>query len=61
MPDVQDLQSVYFLLFSILDYLIKNYNVILSPHVGGWSVESYYLLSSILADKILEVDWKSNL
>ena len=42
-------------------YLIKNYNVILSPHVGGWSVESYYLLSSILADKILEVDWESNL
>lgn len=42
-------------------YLIKNYNVILSPHVGGWSVESYYLLSSILADKILEVDWESSL
>jgi len=41
-------------------YLIKNYNVILSPHVGGWSVESYFLLSSILADKILEVDWISN-
>ena len=45
----------------VFSYLIKNYNVILSPHVGGWSVESYYLLSSILADKILEVDWKSNL
>lgn len=29
-------------------------NVLLSPHVAGWSVESYYKLSSVLASKILE-------
>ena len=28
-------------------------NVLLSPHVAGWTVESYYKLSAILADKIL--------
>jgi D-3-phosphoglycerate dehydrogenase len=34
-------------------YLIQANNVILSPHVGGWTTESYVKLSSILADKIL--------
>lgn len=29
-------------------------NVLFSPHVAGWTVESYVKLSSILADKILE-------
>jgi D-3-phosphoglycerate dehydrogenase len=28
-------------------------NVIFSPHVAGWTVESYEKLSSVLADKIL--------
>jgi D-3-phosphoglycerate dehydrogenase / 2-oxoglutarate reductase len=28
-------------------------NVLLSPHVGGWSEQSYYKLSAVLADKIL--------
>jgi len=28
-------------------------NVILSPHVAGWTYESYYKLSAILADKII--------
>lgn len=27
--------------------------VLLTPHVGGWTNESYYLLSAVLADKIL--------
>jgi len=35
------------------DYLLHSPKVILSPHVGGWSVESYYKLSKVLADKIL--------
>jgi D-3-phosphoglycerate dehydrogenase len=34
-------------------YLIQANNVILSPHVGGWTTESYVKLSSVLADKIL--------
>lgn len=34
-------------------YLITAKNVILSPHVGGWTTESYYKLSNYLAEKIL--------
>lgn len=37
------------------NYLINSEHVILSPHVGGWTVESYFKLSNVLADKIL--DW----
>ena len=34
-------------------YLLDSDRVILSPHVGGWTVESYFKLSDVLADKIL--------
>jgi D-3-phosphoglycerate dehydrogenase len=34
-------------------YLLAANNVILSPHVGGWTQESYFKLSNVLADKIL--------
>lgn len=34
-------------------YLLNSENVILSPHVGGWTNESYFKLSDVLADKIL--------
>ncbi len=34
-------------------YLLKSPNIILSPHVGGWTHESYFKLSNVLADKIL--------
>ena len=37
--------------------LVANDKVLLTPHVGGWTIESYYKLSDILADKIL--DWYS--
>ena len=37
-----------------LKYLIASDNVILTPHVGGWTIESYFKLSNVLADKILE-------
>ena len=37
-----------------LKYLIASDNVILTPHVGGWTAESYFKLSNVLADKILE-------
>ncbi|MCB0478984.1 MAG: phosphoglycerate dehydrogenase [Crocinitomicaceae bacterium] len=36
------------------EYLIHADNVVLSPHVGGWTQESYFKLSNILADKILK-------
>ena len=32
--------------------LLSHSNVIVSPHVGGWTVETYYKLSKVLADKI---------
>lgn len=34
-------------------FLANNENVILSPHIAGWTHESYIKLSSVLADKIL--------
>lgn len=34
--------------------LIRRDNVLLSPHVAGWTFESYYKLSDVLADKILK-------
>ena len=37
---------------SELEYLKKSSNVILSPHIAGWTHESYFKLSNILAEKI---------
>ena len=34
-------------------YLLHSEKVLLSPHVGGWTKESYFKLSNVLADKIL--------
>ena len=34
-------------------YLLESDRVLLSPHVGGWTHESYFKLSDVLADKIL--------
>jgi D-3-phosphoglycerate dehydrogenase len=36
-----------------LGALTRDDRVVLSPHVAGWSHESYFKLSNILADKIL--------
>ena len=35
-------------------YLRSNPNVILTPHVAGWSTESYFKLSNVLAEKIIK-------
>ena len=35
-------------------YLKNNPNVILTPHIAGWTKESYFGLSNVLADKITE-------
>ena len=34
-------------------YLLNSSKVILTPHIGGWTNESYFKLSNVLADKIL--------
>lgn len=36
-----------------LRHLIEAKNVVLSPHIAGWTHESYYKLSDVLAQKIL--------
>ena len=35
-------------------FLTQSERVILTPHIAGWTEESYYKLSNVLADKILE-------
>lgn len=40
---------------NILNKLSKLSNVVLSPHVGGWSFESYEKISSVLAEKISRI------
>ncbi len=37
-----------------LQYLLSCPNVVFSPHVGGWTVESKYKLAKFLADKMLK-------
>ncbi|MBL7942041.1 MAG: hydroxyacid dehydrogenase [Flavobacteriales bacterium] len=39
-----------------LQYLMSSPNTVLTPHVAGWTVESYEKLSAVLAEKILK--WK---
>jgi D-3-phosphoglycerate dehydrogenase len=39
---------------SSFDALTKHSNVILTPHVAGWTEESYVRLSSVLLDKLLD-------
>ena len=39
-----------------LQRLLEHPRTVLSPHVAGWSVESYFKLSNVLADKILNLD-----
>jgi D-3-phosphoglycerate dehydrogenase len=41
----------------ILTSLVNNPKILLSPHVAGWTQESYFLLSDVLADKILTTDF----
>ena len=36
-------------------YLVAHQNILLSPHIGGWTTESYFKLSAVLAEKIV---WK---
>jgi D-3-phosphoglycerate dehydrogenase len=40
-------------------FLLHSDQVLLTPHVGGWTAESYFKLSAVLADKILE-DFSGN-
>ncbi|MCC7331285.1 MAG: 2-hydroxyacid dehydrogenase [Flavobacteriales bacterium] len=40
-------------------FLSKSEQVVLSPHVAGWTIESYKKLSSVLADKIEQLFFKN--
>jgi D-3-phosphoglycerate dehydrogenase len=37
------------------DYLINAENVVLSPHIAGWTFESHFKISKFLFEKIMEV------
>ena len=39
--------------YPAFNYLVNSDKVLLSPHVAGWTAESYYKTSAILADKII--------
>ena len=39
-----------------VQYLVKCKNVILSPHIAGWSFESYEKISLVLAKRIKELN-----
>ena len=43
-----------------LQYLFQSDKLLFSPHVAGWTEESYYKLSSVLADKIEEKFCREN-
>lgn len=40
----------------MLNQLSSFEQIVLSPHVGGWTNESYYKLSKVLGDKIIAMD-----
>lgn len=37
-----------------MQYLIQAKNVLLSPHIGGWTIESKQKLAQVIVDKILQ-------
>ena len=37
-----------------LDFLIKSNKTILTPHIAGWTHESYYKIAKILSEKIIK-------
>lgn len=39
----------------VFDFLIQSDKVVLSPHVGGWTVESYEKISTVLLQKIKQL------
>jgi D-3-phosphoglycerate dehydrogenase len=42
-------------IMEIFNLLRENNRVILSPHIGGWTVESYRKISEVLLDKVLKL------
>jgi D-3-phosphoglycerate dehydrogenase len=50
----KDFESIFATqLPAAFEYLLASDRVMLSPHVGGWTKESYFKLSDVLADKII--------
>ncbi len=59
--DVLEYESVSFEQFAVdelpepMQYLIKSDQVILTPHIAGWTHESNYKLSKCIAEKMIKV------
>ncbi len=49
----EDLQSLDPLQENDFKFLIASEKVVLAPHIGGWTVESYRKISKVLLDKLL--------
>jgi D-3-phosphoglycerate dehydrogenase len=50
--DNEKLQSLSLAQQATFDYLKTSPNVVLTPHVGGWSFESYARINEVLVEKI---------
>ena len=37
------------------DYLLQAENVLLTPHIAGWTFESHEKLAKVIVDKILKI------
>lgn len=44
----------------VFDFLIQSDKVVLSPHVGGWTIESYEKISTVLLQKIKQLTMREN-
>jgi D-3-phosphoglycerate dehydrogenase len=46
-------ENLFLELPKTLEYLIQAPNVVLTPHIAGWTNEAYYKLSKIMAEKVI--------
>ena len=45
----------------VFDELAANENVILTPHIAGWTEESYVRINEVIINKMIELGLSANL